>query len=77
MFDRKEFDREFAAMGRTHRRVGFFLKIWFGFVAALVLGVFCFVGFTFYTAAKLATNPEAIGDYVGKIQSGYERALEE
>jgi hypothetical protein len=54
-----------------------FFKIWFGFIAALVLTVFGVVGFMFYTAATLAGDPEAIGSYIGKIQSGYERAIGE
>lgn len=76
MFD-NDFNGNFERVQRTHRRVGAFLMVWFAIVAIIAFSIFGFVGYTLYTAFTLAGDPEAIGNYVGKIQSGYERAIQE
>ena len=50
-------------------------KLWFGFILIMVLGVFAFVGYTFYS---VASDPKGaardIGQLVGEAQRGYEEA---
>lgn len=57
---------------RTYTHTGsgipLFFKLWFAFVATLVIGIFALVGFTLYT---VASDPAVIGRFVGEVQQGY------
>lgn len=52
-----------------------FVKLFIGFVFCGVIAVFGFVGFMFYKGITMANDPAAIGNYVGKIKSGYDQAV--
>lgn len=61
-FAESEFDRSF-------RRAQRLMKIWFIFILCLVLTVFVGVSYTIYS---VLTQPEIVGEFAGRIASGYE-----
>lgn len=53
-----------------------FFKLWFAFVFLGAISIFSFVGYMFYLGlTNMPTNPEDVGRFIGKIQSGYEESV--
>jgi hypothetical protein len=66
MYNRnRNFDRNFNRM-RT------FTMIWFFVIAVLVISTFVGVGYIFYSAA---TDPEAIGNFIGSVVNGFSNTI--
>ena len=53
-----------------------FFKLWFGFIALVVVSVFALVVFIGIEAASVASDPEAMGNYVGEVVKGFNEATE-
>ena len=56
---------------RARSGIPIFFKLWFAFVAVLVMSVFGFYIFVAVQAVSMADDPEAIGSYVGEIVKGF------
>jgi len=50
---------------------GLFLKLWFGFIAAMVVSVFVAGGFLLYSVAS--SGPEGIGRAIGSVIKGIDQ----
>ena len=58
---------------KDHMKMPLFFKLWFGFVATLVLSVFVTVGFVLYS---VATDPASVGRFAGEIVSGFNEKVQ-
>lgn len=58
---------------KDHMKIPLFFKLWFGFVATLVLCIFGVVGFMFYT---VITDPASVGRFTGEIVSGFNEKVQ-
>lgn len=60
-------------MRELFQGIPLFVKVFIAAVFTMTFAGFMVIAFMIYTMFGVVTNPEKIGAYVGKIQSGYER----
>ena len=69
----RKFKTDFDNFDKNFRRMQIFVKIWFAFIAILMITMVSVAGWAIY---EVSNDPAMIGRTVGEVVKGYEETVQ-